>query len=238
MNMLNTLLLLLSETIIPSQEFRFFGVNEVGVTFLDVNLFDADIYKLIIRFGLNMLVLTAVIRYVYYAKTPRRNYVFTFYMISIISFVIVFALKKMNIDTGMGLGLFAIFGIIRYRTNPLRVREMTYLFIAIGLSVVNGLSGKQVSYTELLFINFIVVLIVYVMDIKVFINIENSKTIIYEKIENIKPQNAIALKNDLEDRTGLIINRISVGKVDFLKDVAEIKIFYNQSEEAELLEND
>lgn len=236
--MLNTLMLLVAETVKPGEEFAFFGFNDKGVTFLEVNIFDADIYKLIFRFILNMIVLTAVIRYIYYAKTPRRNYVFTFYMISIISFVIVFALKKMNIDTGMGLGLFAIFGIIRYRTNPLRVREMTYLFIAIGLSVVNGLSGKQVSYVELIFINAIVVLIVYIMDIKVFVNIENSKTIVYEKIENIKPQNAQALKNDLEERTGLHINRISVGKVDFLKDVAEIKIFYNQSEESELLEND
>jgi len=237
--MLNTLMLLAADIVKPIEEFNFFGTNSGGVTFLDVNIFDADIYKLIFRFVLNMAVLTAVIRYIYYAKTPRRNYVFTFYMISIISFVIVFALKKMNIDTGMGLGLFAIFGIIRYRTNPLRVREMTYLFIAIGLSVVNGLSGKQVSYTELIFINVIVVAIVYIMDIKVLVNIETSKTIIYEKIENIKPQNATVLKADLEERTGLIINRISVGKVDFLKDVAEIKIFYNESDlHTELLEND
>lgn len=236
--MLNTLMLLIAETPSVGGEYSFFGANEKGVTFLDVNVFDVDIYKLIFRFILNMTVLTAVIRYIYYAKTPRRNYVFTFYMISIISFVIVFALKKMNIDTGMGLGLFAIFGIIRYRTNPLRVREMTYLFIAIGLSVANGLAGKQVSYVELIFINVIVAAIVYIMDIKFFVNLENSKTIIYEKIENIKPQNAQALKDDLEDRTGLHINRISIGKVDFLKDVAEIKIFYNQSEEADLLEND
>jgi len=160
-------------------------------------------------------------------------------MISIISFVLVFALKSMDIDTGMGLGLFAIFGIIRYRTNPLRVREMTYLFISIGLSVLNGLSGKQISYAELLFINLIVVVIVYLMDTKILVNIETSKTIIYEKIENIKPQNAEILRSDLEERTGLIINRISVGKIDFLKDVAEIKIFYNESEEnSELLEND
>ena len=236
--MLNTLMLLIAETPKLIEEFSFFGNNERGVTFLEVNIFDADIYKLMFRFILNMLVLTAVIRYVYYAKTPRSNYVFTFYMISIISFVIVFALKKMNIDTGMGLGLFAIFGIIRYRTNPLRVREMTYLFIAIGLSFINGLAGKQVSYAELIFINVIVVTIVYIMDVKVFVNLENSKTIVYEKIENIKPQNAQALKDDLEERTGLTINRINIGKVDFLKDVADIKIFYNQSEEAELLEND
>ena len=225
--------------------FNFFTLLQASVnstiseaSFLGISLIDEDFYKLAFRFVLNFIVLTLVIRYVYYAKTPRRNYVFTFYMISIISFVIVFALKKLDIDTGMGLGLFAIFGIIRYRTNPLRVREMTYLFISIGLSVVNGLSGKQVSYAELLFINFIVVFIVYMMDTKLLVNLETSKTIVYEKIENIKPQNAQLLKQDLEERTGLTINRISIGKIDFLKDIAEIKIFYNEIEEAELLEND
>jgi hypothetical protein len=226
--MLNSLLLLIGE-VAPT----------VKSTFLGVNLMDEDFYKLIFRFVLNLIVLTAVIRYVYYAKTPRRNYVFTFYMISIISFVLVFALKSMDIDTGMGLGLFAIFGIIRYRTNPLRVREMTYLFISIGLSVLNGLSGKQISYAELLFINLIVVVIVYIMDTKILVNVETSKSIVYEKIENIKPQNAAILKADLEERTGLIINRVSVGKIDFLKDVADIKIYFNESEShTELLEND
>lgn len=226
--MLNSLLLLIGEV-----------TPVVESTFLGINLMDEDFYKLLFRFLLNLLVLTAVIRYVYYAKTPRRNYVFTFYMISIISFVLVFALKSMDIDTGMGLGLFAIFGIIRYRTNPLRVREMTYLFISIGLSVLNGLSGKQISYAELLFINLIVVLIVYIMDTKILVNVESSKTVIYEKIENIKPQNAAVLKADLEERTGLAINRVSVGKIDFLKDIAEIKIYFNESEtHSELLEND
>ncbi len=197
-----------------------------GSTFLGVNFMDNDFYKLLFRFSFNMVILTVVIRYIYYVKTPRRNYVFTFYMISVISFVIVFALKKLDIDTGMGLGLFAIFGIIRYRTTPLRVREMSYLFIVIGLSVVNGLSGKQVSYAELLFINFAVVLIVYLMDTKLLVNLENSKVINYEKIENIKPENYEVLIQDLEERTGLNIIRATVGKVDFLKDVAEVKIYY------------
>jgi len=194
--------------------------------FLGVPLMDDDLYKLLFRFIFNFIIITLVIRFIYYVKTPRRNYVFTYYMISVISFVIVFALKKLDIDTGMGLGLFAIFGIIRYRTNPLRVREMTYLFITIGLSVINGLSGKQVSYSELLFINFAVVLIVYLLDTKLLMNLESTKTVIYEKIENIKPKNYNLLIEDLENRTGLKITKTEIGKVDFLKDIAEIKIYY------------
>lgn len=207
--------------------------------FLGISFMDDDFYKLLFRFVFNFIIITIIIRYIYYKKTPRRNYVFTYYMISIISFVIVFALKKLDIDTGMGLGLFAIFGIIRYRTNPLRVREMTYLFITIGLSVVNGLSGRQVSYSELLFINFAVVLIVYLLDTKLLVNLESSKTVIYEKINNIKPENYALLIEDLEKRIGLKITKAEVGKVDFLKDIAEIKIYYYVDEDSsEYSEND
>ena len=206
--------------------------------FLGISFMDDDFYKLLFRFIFNFIIITIIIRLIYYAKTPRRNYVFTYYMISIISFVIVFALKKLDIDTGMGLGLFAIFGIIRYRTNPLRVREMTYLFITIGLSVVNGLSGRQVSYAELLFINFAVVLIVYLLDTKLLVNLESSKTVIYEKIENIKPENYIQLMEDLEQRTGLKISKAEVGKVDFLKDIAEIKIYYYDDKDTEFDETE
>ncbi len=206
--------------------------------FLGMSWMSDDFYKLAFRFFINIVFLTLVIRYIYYAKTPRKNYLFTFYLISIITFMICFALKKLDIDTGMGLGLFAIFGIIRYRTNTMKIREMTYLFIAIGLSVVNALSGKQVSYAELFFINAVVLIIVFVMENWWLINTEVSKTIIYEKIENIKPANAAILKQDLETRTGLVINRIQVGKVDFLKDVAEIKIFFNHENQADISEQE
>ena len=206
--------------------------------FLGMSWMSDDFYKLAFRFFLNFIFLTLVIRYIYFAKTPRKNYLFTFYLISIITFVICFALKKLDIDTGMGLGLFAIFGIIRYRTNTMRIREMTYLFIAIGLSVVNSLSGRQVSYAELFFINIIVLVIVFIMENWWLINTQVSKTVIYEKIENIKPENADVLKQDLEERTGLVIDRVQVGKVDFLKDVAEIKIFFKHENQADINENE
>jgi hypothetical protein len=202
--------------------------------FLGMSWMNDDFYKLIFRFFFNLIFISLIIRYIYYAKTPRKNYLFTFYLISVITFVICFALKKLDIDTGMGLGLFAIFGIIRYRTNTMKIREMTYLFIAIGLSVVNALSGKQVSYAELIFINVIVLAIVYLMENWWLVSNEVSKTVVYEKIENIKPENADLLKADLELRTGLLINKVQVGSVDFLKDVAEVKIFYNIDNQEEI----
>lgn len=200
--------------------------NEIN--YLGMKVFDDDLWKLMIRFAINFVFLTVIIRYIYYKKTPRKSYLFTFYMISVISFFICFALKKFEIDVGMGLGLFAIFGIIRYRTNPMRIREMTYLFIVIGLAVINALAGK-LSYAELVFINGIVWFLVFVMENWWLQSNEVDKTITYEKIQNIKPENYEILLADLQDRTGLEIHRIEIGKVDFLRDTAEIKIYYEDT---------
>ncbi len=191
---------------------------------------EEDLLKLLIRFGINFLFLTAIIRYIYYKKTPRKNYLFTFYMISVISFFICFALKKFQMEVGMGLGLFAIFGIIRYRTNPIRIREMTYLFLVIGLAVINALSGK-LSYAEMFFINGIVWFLIYIMENWWLQSVEDDKVILYEKIQNIKPENYANLIADLEERTGLKINRAEIGKVDFLKDTAEVKIYFDENVE-------
>lgn len=198
-----------------------------STTFFGMELYNEDLWTLIVRFFINLFFLTVIVRYVYYEKTPRKSYLFTFYMISVISFLICFALKKFEMEVGMGLGLFAIFGIIRYRTGSMRIREMTYLFLVIGLSVINALSNK-LSYVEVGFINGIVWLMVYWMENWWLQSHEIDKLVIYEKIENIKPSNNHLLIEDLEKRTGLKINRVEIGKIDFLKDVAEVKIFFNE----------
>ena len=199
--------------------------------FLGLELFNEDFYSLLLRFIFNIIVLTIIVRFIYYPKTLRKDYLFTYYMISITSFVLCFALKKLDIDTGMGLGLFAIFGIIRYRTNTMRIKEMTYLFVSIGLSVVNALSGGQVSYAEVGFINVIVVLALLFLEYVWFQKTDASKVIMYEKIENIKPENYDVLVADLEKRLGLKIVKAQVGKVDFLKDTAQVKVYFKQSEQ-------
>ena len=207
-------------------------MNELPVEeieFLGMKLMDNDLWKLFSKFAVNLIFLTVIVRYIYYKKTPRKNYLFTFYMISVISFFICFALKKFEMEVGMGLGLFAIFGIIRYRTNPMRIREMTYLFLVIGLAVINALSGK-LSWIELVFINGIVWFMIYIMENWWLQSNEVDKSITYEKIENIKPDNYDILIADLEDRTGLKINRIVVGKVNFLRDTAELKIYYDEEQ--------
>ena len=201
--------------------------------FFEIKLMDDDFYKLLIKFAINLIFATILIRYIYYRKTARKDQLFTYYMISVIAFMICFALKKLEIGTGMGLGLFAIFGIIRYRTSTVRIKEMTYLFVIIGLSVVNALAGKQISYAELFFINGVTVLIIYLLEYVLVQRHENSRTILYEKIHLITPDKRDEMKADLEARTGLQITKISIGKIDFLRDIAQVRVYFHSDDSEE-----
>lgn len=194
--------------------------------FLEIPLFDDDFYKMLFRFFINIIFLTIIIRVLYYNAAKRKDYVFTYYMISIIVFFLCFTLKKYELDIGMALGLFAIFGIIRYRTDPIPIKEMTYLFVVIGVSVINSLANKKMSYAEIMAGNTIVVLSIIVLERVWSLKHQRTKQIVYEKIDNIKPENYHLLKEDLEQRTGLVINKVLIGDVDFLKDTAHVTIQY------------
>lgn len=192
--------------------------------FLSIPLFDDDFYKMMFRFLLNITFLTLIIRWLYFGSTRRKDYLFTYYMIGIIVFFLCFTLKKYELDIGMALGLFAIFGIIRYRTDAIAIKEMTYLFVVIGISVVNSLANQKMSYAEILAANIIVIAALYIIERMWFKRNISVKVIKYEKIENIKPENRESLKADLENRTGLTIESIKIGDIDFLKDAATITI--------------
>lgn len=194
--------------------------------FLDIPFFDDDFFKMIFRFMVNFSILTIIIRFIYYPDSKRKDYVFTYYLISIIVFFLCFTLKKYEMDIGMALGLFAIFGIIRYRTNPIEIKEMTYLFVVIGVSIINSLANKKMSYAEIISANVLIILVLVIIEKYWALKQVVSKSVIYENIENIKPENHEILKIDLENRTGLIINKIDIGDVDFLKDTAKVTIFY------------
>lgn len=194
--------------------------------FLDIPLFDNDFYKMIFRFIINFSFLTVIIRFIYYPFAKRKDYVFTYYLISVIVFFLCFTLKKYELDIGMALGLFAIFGIIRYRTDPIPIKEMTYLFVVIGVSVINSLANKKMSYAEIIGANTLIITILVIIERYWALKQEESKSIIYENIENIKPENYEKLKSDLENRTGLNVNKVTIGDVDFLKDTANVTIFY------------
>lgn len=188
--------------------------------------FDNDFYTLMMRLVVNLVFMTILIRYLYYPIAKRKDYLFTYYLIGLITFFLCFGLKKLDIDTGMGLGLFAIFGIIRYRTDAIEIKEMTYLFLVIGISVVNSLASKQISVAEMGVINFTVVAITYGLEYVWLIKHETRKTIVYEKIDLIVPDRHEEMLADLQERTGLQINRFEVGKINFLDDTAQVRIYY------------
>jgi hypothetical protein len=192
----------------------------------NLSWFNDDFYTLVLRLAINLFVLTLLIRFLYYPHTKRKDYLFTYYLIGTITFFVCFGLKKLDIDTGMGLGLFAIFGIIRYRTDPIPIKEMTYLFLIIGVSVVNSLASNKISMAEMALINGTLVGVTFVLERLWLLKHETRKTIVYERIDLIRPEQYQELKNDLEERTGLKINRVEVGKINFLDDTAQIRIYY------------
>ena len=202
-------------------------INISELELFKIKLFDIeDFGELIIRFVFNLLVCLFLVRVLYYSKTKRKDYLFTYILFSTIVFLLCFLLENVKLELGFALGLFAIFGIIRYRTTTIPIKEMTYLFVVIGVSVINALANKKVSYVELLFTNSMIVAIVWGLERIWLLKNEISKRIIYEKIDLIKPENYELLLKDLKKRTGLQINRAEVGKINFLRKTAEVKIYY------------
>jgi len=197
-----------------------------GTNFLGIPLFDSEVLiQLFSRFGFNVLICWIIIRYFYFRNNGRKDFLFTFTLFSVTVFLLIFLLDAVSLQIGMALGLFAIFGIIRYRTEQVSIREMTYLFIIIGISVINGLA-MAISFYELLAANLLFVAAVAVMESSKLVKQTSTKIILYEKIELIKAEKADELKADLEFRTGLTILKVEVGHIDFLRDVAFVKVFY------------
>ncbi len=192
-----------------------------------INFFDqGDFLMMGFRFLINLIFTLIIVRYIYYTNNRRKDYLFTYILISISVFFLSYLLQNVDLQLGFALGLFALFGIIRYRTNPIPIKEMTYLFLVICISVMNALSDQHISYVELLFANAVLSIITWVIEYFWSEKHESSKTIIYEKIELIKPQHQKQFIKDLENRTGLKINRVEIGKINFLRDTAEITIYY------------
>jgi len=195
-----------------------------GIDFFDLE----DFSKLLFKFGINFIFLIIIVRLIYYRVKDDKDYVFTYIMFNILTFFICFLLRKVPMQMGFALGLFAVFGILRYRTEAIPIRQMTYLFIVIGISMINALSNKSISIFEVLFTNGLIALITYLIDRLWFQTIEEKKSIIFEKIELIKPENKQELIQDLKERTGLPIHEVKVDKIDFLKDTAAVTIYYNR----------
>jgi hypothetical protein len=197
-----------------------------------------DFWELVARFTFNMFVVFIAVRWLYYPRTKRKDYLFTYIVISSVIFLLCFLLDNVKLQLGFALGLFAIFGIIRYRTDAIPIKEMTYLFLVIGVSVINALANKKISYAELLFTNFIILILCFLMEHIFMLKHESTKNILYEKIDLIRSGRRAELIQDLEERTGLKINRVEVGRINFLRDTVKISIFYYEDDQEAIFHQD
>ena len=188
-----------------------------------------EFFSMLTRFAICVLVNWVIIDRLYFAKSKRRDFYFTFMLISIavffIVFFMIFVLEDMKGKTsmGIGIGLFGIFSIMRYRTDAMPVREMTYLFLILCLSVVNALAVNM-SYTELLITNLIVIVAVWICERH--LKMDSSKLIQYDRIELIKPERRRELIDDLTNRTGLKVLNVEIGAIDFLRDMVMLRVYY------------
>src|SRR5574344_685009 len=193
----------------------------LGTPIMDSNGF----YQLLLRFLFNFIICAIIIHFFYYPKSKRRDYYFTFTLISVSVFLLVFLLGSVKLKIGFALGIFAIFGIIRYRTESVPIREMTYLFIIIAMSVINALS-VQFSIAEMVAADAMFVVSTWVFESEKWLKHTACKYILYDKIELIKPDMRPKLIADLEERTGMNIIRIEIGHIDFLRDAAMLSVYY------------
>lgn len=201
-------------------------MDVINIKIFDTPLFDIpSMSVMIFRFLINCVFVFLLIHFFYYRKSRRLDYYFTFTLISISIFFLIFLLGSVKIKVGMALGLFAIFGIIRYRTETVPVREMTYLFVIISLSVINAIA-TNLSYSELILTNVIYVGSAWILESFKGLRHVSNKLILYDRVDNIQPEHRAELVEDLRRRTGLNILRVDVGAINYLQDTVVLKIYY------------
>lgn len=193
-----------------------------------IKLFDSDFYELLVRLGLNLSVAYSIIHFVYQPTRKDTEYIFTFMIFNPLIFFICHLFSKVDLSIGFAFGLFAVFSILRYRTTQIQVKEMTYMFIVIAVAVINALATKKVSYAELMFTNFFIIFITYLLERYTSSRGMNMQVIIYEVIENIKPENEAILMEDLEKRIGKKVIRFDIVEADYIRDYAKLRVFHEQ----------
>lgn len=211
--------------------------------FLEVPLFDDDLFKLLARFSINVFFLTIIMKFAIYPNLRQREFAFTAVMMNITVFFICFALKKLDLGLGMALGLFAIFGVLRYRTDAIRVKEMTYLFIVIGIAVINSLSNKNTSYAEVVVVNLLIISIAVLKERitcseptasaepapkKPTVKKEEKFNIEYDRLELLGAENRSQLLADIAARTGIVASRVQIKNINLSTNSATLSIWSTQ----------
>lgn len=187
--------------------------------------------KLFSRLAIDLVSVFVLIRFIYFPIYKHREFFFTYFIFNIIIFLISFLLNRVDLSMGAAFGLFAVFSMLRYKTEEIAIKDMTYLFLVIAIGLISAVTKVKdtpdsIDHLFLIAINASVLLITYLLESKIFLKRENVKTILYENIELIRAGRSEELLADLKLRTGFNVHRYSIHKIDFLKDAAQIKIYF------------
>lgn len=188
-------------------------------------------FKLLARLLIDFTAVFLLIRFVYFKIYHRRELFFTFFIFNLVIFLICFLLNKVDLSMGAAFGLFAVFSMLRYRTEDISIKDMSYLFLVIAMGLINAVTKiKDASdgyeYLFLGIINGVIILLAFLLESKILFKKEAVKTITYDNIELVHTNNQQALMEDIKKRTGINVTRISISKIDFLKDAAQVKVYY------------
>jgi hypothetical protein len=190
-------------------------------------LFDEDWYKLISRLVIDVGFASLLVMGVYYRLYRNRDFVFTYYIFNIITFSMCVLLRKVPMELGFALGLFAVFGILRYRTEEIRMRDLTYMFIVIGIGIINAVANKKVSFAELITVDAVIVGTAAIIELPRKGRMHGATPILYDNLSLLRPGKEAELIADVSARTGYRVTRVQVHRIDMLRDAAEVTVFYS-----------
>ncbi|MEC7159141.1 MAG: DUF4956 domain-containing protein [Bacteroidota bacterium] len=185
--------------------------------FLGIPFYDDDLLKLLVRLSINLSFIFLIVNVLYTKKSSKESFTFSFYVISLIVFFLCFTLKKFELGLGMAVGLFAIFGILRYRTNTLPIKEMSYLFVVIGISVINALANSKMSYAEIFATNSIVSFAIFLLERrpqKVSSGRSTSSVKMTYPLEDVDLSNLEVLRTKVESDSGLNIEKVKIEEIN------------------------
>ena len=189
--------------------------------------------EIALHFAANLISCWIIVRMIYQSKAKRRDFVFTFTMVSASVFLLCRMLSGVELDLAFALGLFAIFGIIRYRTNPVPIREMTYLFLVIAMAVMNALAPMSMDLLDVAMGNGLLWAIAFILERLLFVEHLVTKRVVYDRIELLQEGRREELRKDLGERIGEKVERIEIGNVDLLRETAVIKVSYRGEDHSE-----
>lgn len=188
--------------------------------------FDGDWYKLVARLALDLGITSLVVLWVYYRTYKHREFVFTYFVFNVITFTMCVLLRKVPMELGFALGLFAVFGILRYRTEEIRMRDLTYMFIVIGIGIINAVANKKISVMELLTVDAAIVGVTALFELAPANKTHGATPMLYDNIPLLEPGREDELHADMSRRTGLNVIRVQVHRIDMLRDAAEVTVFF------------